>query len=195
MSCQIHGGQYTIISPGTMVLPADNRDARIRELTAIVEIHRQGEASHKERVRVLDLQIEDWKKKDKAFEDATVKNLEAVTDLLEALSPFYLHGKALRNENILNVAPLKEISRVGSSHLVGGAFLTAIEAYEKWGEVGEAVTEKPVNATLKAQYECSLCGKTYTGQRTCHPYADKRVEEPPKPRERGDDVSDDAMMG
>lgn len=77
----------------------------------------------------------------RAFEEAKAKDLEALMDLLETLTPFYFHAKALRSENILNIAPLKEISKCGSSALVGGAFSSVIEAFEKWGEIAGVFTE------------------------------------------------------
>lgn len=57
----------------------------------------------------------------------------ALDDALETFAPFYLHGKALRQKDIRNIAPLKVISQCGPSALVGGAFSSAIEFFEKYG--------------------------------------------------------------
>lgn len=78
-------------------------------------------------VRRLNLQV-------RSLKEAKARDREALQDLLEVLTPFYFHGKALRNANLMNLAPLKEISKCGVSALVGGAFSSAIEAFEKWSE-------------------------------------------------------------
>lgn len=70
----------------------------------------------------------------KAFEDAKAKDLEALMDLLEVMSPFYLHAKALRGAGRLETN-LNAISKQGVSTLNAGAFVSAIETFEKWGEV------------------------------------------------------------
>jgi hypothetical protein len=57
----------------------------------------------------------------------------ALDEALETFAPFYLHGKALGEADIKNLAPLKTISKCGVSGLVGGAFSNAIEFLEKYG--------------------------------------------------------------
>lgn len=57
----------------------------------------------------------------------------ALDEALEVLAPFYLHGKAQRNANPHSLHPLNVISKVGVSALVGGAFSSAIEFFEKYG--------------------------------------------------------------
>lgn len=91
----------------------------------------------------LDLQVSELKAKDKAFEDATVKNLEALTELLEVLTPFYFHARALKN-GLTPPKPLTEISRVGVSHLVFGAFESLVEVYEKYGDIVGLIREKRI---------------------------------------------------
>lgn len=58
---------------------------------------------------------------------------EVLDEALEVFAPFYLHGKALRNANPHSLHTLNVISQVGVSALVGGAFSSAIEFFEKYG--------------------------------------------------------------
>lgn len=115
------------------------------------------DAARKERDAAL-LQV-------RAFEEAKVKDLEALHDLLEVLAPFYLHAKALWNARRL-VNRVADISKQGDSSLVAGAFVNVIEVYKKWGDIADAFIEKP-----QCEPDCRI-----------HHYivdAEKRIQEPP----------------
>jgi hypothetical protein len=107
-------------------------------------------------------------RKDKMWEDATVKNLEAVTELIEALAPFHLHGLALRWTVLPDNAT---INKVGSSYLVKGAFETAIEAVQKWQDLLEDSNDHAHTCTPLGAHDCPHCGNC----KVCNPL--KRKDE------------------
>jgi len=57
---------------------------------------------------------------------------EVLEEALEILAIFAMHGRALRSADPANLAPLKEISKIGVSALCGGAFSLAIELDDKY---------------------------------------------------------------
>jgi hypothetical protein len=79
-------------------------------------------------------------------------------EALEVFAPFYLHGKALKSDSIMNLAPLKAISTCGASALVGGAFLSAINFYEKYG-----VRKCPKCGSVNPRIDCQNCGNGAVG--------------------------------
>ena len=75
----------------------------------------------------------------RAFEEAKVKDLGELFEMIEVLGPFYLHAKALRDAGRLT--QLGVISQEGVSALCGGAFEGVIEIYEKYEQARKHNTD------------------------------------------------------